>query len=322
MKKKNLLLLLILLTTVLIVPLFGATDTGWSALWPDANPEARYVFIHLRLMRLLVGLLAGGLLSLCGLGYQTLFRNDLASPYTLGVASGAALGASIWLRFGWGAGLSLYLAGIAGAALITLILILLDRMGMLRDLASLLLTGVALGYLASSMLLLVQFSADYTASFQIVHWLMGGINDYGRWSAVGLLLVLALALLCYRRWLPELELMRLGSELAEARGVDVRRFSRHLILLNALIVGAVVSRCGPIGFVGLMVPHICRGWLGGSLRALLPAVTVGGGVFLAWSDLLARTVYQPLELPVGILTTGFGAIFFFGLLLRRTRQRM
>ncbi|MGH9380962.1 MAG: FecCD family ABC transporter permease [Thermoanaerobaculia bacterium] len=285
-----------------------------------AAATARVILFELRLPRVLLALAAGGALAVAGLTFQTLFRNSLAEPYTLGVASGAALGAVLALQVGGDSVLGFPLtaaASFAGALLVTVLLLGLARRGL--ETTALLLSGVALALSCSAVILFVQYVADPSRSFRMVRWMMGGLAVVG-YREVLWVVPWVVAGSC-GLWLlrGELDQMLTGEELAASRGVDVDRLRLVALAAASLMVGALVAVTGPIGFVGLIVPHLGRRLVGRDHMVLLPACLLGGGVFLALADLMARRVMAPAELPVGILTALLGGPFFLWLLVARPR---
>lgn len=285
------------------------------------DATARVILFELRLPRVLLALAVGGALAVAGLTFQTLFRNSLAEPYTLGVASGAALGAVLALLLGGGAsflGFSLTAAAsFAGALAVTFVLLGLARRGL--ETTALLLAGVALALSCSAVILFVQYVADPSRSFRMVRWMMGGLVVVG-YREVMWAVPWVVAGTC-GLWLlrGELDQMLTGEELAASRGVDVDRLRLIALATASLMVGALVAVTGPIGFVGLIVPHLGRRLVGQNHLVLLPVCLLGGGVFLALADLVARRVMAPAELPVGILTALLGGPFFLWLLVARRR---
>ncbi len=324
-------LALLWLAVLVLAPLVGShgIDLGRAVLEPGTT-EATILW-QLRLPRVLLALLAGGALAVAGVAFQTLFRNPLAEPFTLGVAGGAALGAVLALHLGhlWAPAASgtvgdaafplIAAASFAGALAATgLVVGLALRRGGL-DSGTLLLAGVAVSFSASAVILFVQYLSDSTQTYRMVRWMMGGLSVSGYrdvlwvapWVLGGTGVVLAL------RW--DLNLLLTGEELAASRGVDLTRL-RLLVLGSAsLMVGALVAVTGPIGFVGLIVPHMLRRTTGADHLALVPACFLAGGAFLALCDVAARTVMAPAELPVGVLTALLGGPFFLWLLLVRRR---
>jgi iron complex transport system permease protein len=318
------LLALLWLAALAGAPLLGSQPVALGDLLSGEGTGAAIVW-QLRLPRVLLALLAGGGLALAGLALQTLFRNPLAEPYTLGIASGAALGAVAALRFEETLGLSwlplVELASFAGALAATALVVALAAEGGRVETPTLLLAGVAVSLSCGALILFLQYLADSTQTFRMVRWMMGGLAVVGYrevlwaapWVLGGAAVLLAL------RW--DLNLLLTGEELAASRGVDVPRVRLAILLTTSLMLGALVAVAGPIGFVGLMVPHILRRPVGHDHLLLLPACLLGGGAFLALCDLGARTLLAPAELPVGVFTALLGGPFFLWLLLARRRER-
>lgn len=314
------------LAVVLVAPLVGSRsiDLGraLAELGDPRSPDA-LIFFQLRLPRVLCALLVGGALSLAGLALQALTRNGLASEYTLGVASGGAFGAVLALRLGWTAGLwglpVSAVAALAGAGLVAVLVLGWAGRGR-YDASSLLLAGVTIGMVASAGILLLQYLADATQSHLMVRWLMGGLDVVGYGALLGLLPLLVTGGLLVGLHAAELNQLLQGDELAEARGVAVRRVRGAVLAGVALLTGAAVSVAGPIGFVGLIVPHSVRLLAGLDHRRTAPLVVLWGGVFLAACDTVARTVLAPAEIPVGVLTALVGGPFFLWVLGSRRRR--
>lgn len=307
-------------------PLLGSHALDLGKVLEAGTPEATILW-QLRLPRVLLALLAGGALAVAGASFQTLFRNGLAEPYTLGVAGGAALGAVLALHLSGGeagaggpAGFLLVAgASFAGALGATGLVVGLALRPRGIETGTLLLAGIAVSFSCSALILFLQYLSDPTRTYRIVRWMMGGlaVSGYGDvlwlapWALAGSALLLAL------RW--DLNLLLTGEELAASRGVDLTRVRLLVLGAASLMVGALVAVTGPIGFVGLIVPHMLRRWTGADHLFLTPACLLGGGAFLALCDLAARTVMAPAELPVGVLTALLGGPFFLWLLLVRRR---
>lgn len=318
-----LVLFLLWVAVLAVAPLVGSQPVSLvDAL--RGEPTASAIFFQLRLPRVLLALLAGAGLAVSGLAFQTLFRNELAEPYTLGIATGAALGAVLALRLeesGVLMGMPLVsLASFAGAIGATALVVGLAwrRRG---STATLLLAGIAVSLSCSALILFLQYLSDSTQTFRMVRWMMGGLSVVGYsevlwtapWVLGGAAVLLAL------RW--DLNLLLLGEELAASRGVDLVRLRLRVLGVASLMIGALVAVAGPIGFVGLMVPHMIRRWVGHDHLFLAPACLLGGGVFLATCDVAARTVMAPAELPVGVLTALLGGPFFLWLLVLGKKER-
>jgi iron complex transport system permease protein len=314
-----LILLVAWIATLLLTPLVGSQPISLAGI-VRGDPSMALIFWQIRLPRILLALLGGGALAVSGLGFQTLFRNPLAEPYTLGVSSGAALGAVLALRFDGGQLLGLSLVGLAsfaGALGATALIVglALRRQGV--ETSTLLLAGVAVSLSCSAIILFLQYLADSTQTFRMVRWMMGGLSVVGYREVLWLLpwVLGGSAALFALRW--ELNLLLTGEELAASRGVDLARLRRRVLLATSLMIGALVAVAGPIGFVGLIVPHVLRRFVGHDHLFLVPACILGGGAFLTLCDAVGRTVMSPAELPVGVLTALLGGPFFLWLLVWR-----
>ncbi|OGR02731.1 MAG: hypothetical protein A2284_14635 [Deltaproteobacteria bacterium RIFOXYA12_FULL_61_11] len=308
------------LSVLASAPFLGSEFLSPALLWTTgpAGPE-REILLVLRFPRVLLAFLAGGSLGVGGLVFQSVFRNPLASPYTLGVASGAAFGAALTVILGLGAtafGPAWQTVGaFAGGLGVMALVQALGRVAG-RGSATLLLAGVAVSFSCSGAMLFLQYLADFTQTFRLVRWLMGGVATVGYG---GLAVAAPLVLCCLAgvyRLDREQDLLLLGEELAAARGVAVEKVVMLLLFLVTVAIGAVVALCGPIGFVGLMIPHLCRPLVGPEHRYLVPATMLTGGGFLVLADLLGRTLIAPAELPVGVLTALLGGPFFLVVLWR------
>ncbi len=317
-----LLLLALWIAVALLTPLVGSQPVRLADVL-RGDPTVASIFWQIRLPRILLALLGGAALAVSGLGFQTLFRNALAEPYTLGISSGAALGAVLALRLEGGQllGLSIVaMASFAGALSATALIVglALRRQGI--QTSTLLLAGVAVSLSCSAIILFLQYLSDSTQTFRMVRWMMGGLSVVGYTEVLWLLpwVLAGSAALFALRW--ELNLLLTGEELAASRGVDLARLRRLVLLATSLMIGALVAVAGPIGFVGLIVPHILRRFVGHDHLFLVPACILGGGAFLTLCDAVGRTAMAPAELPVGILTALLGGPFFIWLLVWRRRE--
>jgi iron complex transport system permease protein len=321
-RQRLLLLGLGCLAVAALAPFVGAERLPLTALLEPGgvSPEA-VILWQIRLPRVLVALLGGAGLALGGAVFQAVFRNPLAAPYTLGVASGAALGVAVVSRLGLVLALGAIpltsVGAFAGALLAVAVVWSLAHVRQSFSGAVLLLAGVAMSFFFSSLILLLQYTASLGNSFRIVRWLMGGLGAVDLASALQLLPFVLVGVVVLAMHARELDLFATGADLAASRGVDVVRARRTLFLTTSFMVGGVVAVCGPVGFVGIMVPHICRLLVGETHRSLLPASCLFGGAFLVVCDTLARTIMAPAELPVGVITAFLGGPFFIWLLLRR-----
>lgn len=311
----------------LLAPLVGGTRLDLGRVFDTAVPFAdnvdAQIFFVARLPRVLAAALVGSGLALAGVVFQALLRNPLASPDTLGVSAGASLGAMIAITFGvemsWMGVSAVPLASFAGS---------LGAMAIVYGLAAarrhgtttvvLLLAGVTLTALLSAVVRFVQFMADVTETFQTTRWLMGSLDIGSYAPIVAALVPLAVAVAGIATLPRALDLISVGTESAAARGVDVDRAERLALLCASLATGAAVSLAGPVAFVGIIVPHLVRLVVGADHRLVIPAAGLFGGAFLVGCDLLARTLFAPIELPVGIITAVVGGPFFLWLLFRRS----
>lgn len=282
-----------------------------------ADSPVHRIFWHIRVPRVLTAFIAGAALSISGMAFQAIFRNPLATPFTLGVASGASLGATVFIGTGWVLGwMGLPMAAFIGALGSIMIVYGLTRLRGGFGTSTLLLAGVALSFFFSSIILFTQYLADFTQSFRIIRWLMGGLDVLGYDTLKGLLPFVVVGSTIVFLLSGELNLLSTGEELAYSRGVEVHRVKKLLFFSTSMMVGAVVAVCGPIGFVGMMVPHMCRLLWGGDHRTLSWTTALFGGTFLLWCDTFARTIIAPAEIPVGVITALLGGPFFIWLLLR------
>jgi iron complex transport system permease protein len=316
---------LLVLLGLWIVTTRGAHLVGSQAIsLKDAlsgDGTAATILWRIRLPRVLLAILAGGALAVSGLAFQTLFRNPLAEPYTLGVAGGAALGAVLAMQLEW-IGTAVGFPAVAAAAFIGALSVSLVILGLAVtrfgvEVTTLLLAGIAISLSCSALILFLQYLADFTKTFRMVRWMMGGLSvvGYGEVLWVAPWVVVGGLALVGHRW--DLNLLLTGEDLAASRGVSLLRIRLVVLGVTSAMIGALVSVTGPIGFVGLIVPHMLRRWVGHDHLFLIPACLLGGGIFLAICDLGARTIMAPAELPVGILTALLGGPFFLWLLIAR-----
>jgi len=312
--KKLVGLLLLASVTLLFAPLFGMKFIPFSA-----TGQEHEILMNIRIPRVLCAFAAGSMLSLSGMSFQALFRNPLATPFTLGVSSGAALGAAVFIRFG----LAFTLLGISGTSLAAFggaLLAVALVYGLTRikggfTTTTLLLAGIAISFFFSSLILLIQYTSGLSQSFRIIQWMMGSLTtaDYGKlFNLLPFLAIGGTLLLFLHR---EMNLLMVGEDIAISRGVNVGRVKKLIFLAASLMVGGVVAICGPIGFVGMMAPHICRLLVGADHRLLTPASFLFGGLFLALCDTFARSLFGAVEIPVGVITALLGGPFFIWLLL-------
>lgn len=310
----SLLLFVVLLTAMALCSAVGVVSFDRHTLLQSP------IFWNLRLPRVILSVLVGTMLSVCGAVYQSVFRNPLTDPYVLGISSGASLGAAIAIILGleailWGVGAMALLT-----ALLTILLIFkIASMGNRMHTTTLLLTGVCLTFLITAVIsLLMALRQDKMES--IIFWTMGSFAS-ASWFDVYLLIPVALVgLFVVLYYSKDLNLLLVGSETAQSLGVEVEKVRRRLLLATTLMVAFSVSTCGVIGFVGLVVPHCIRLVCGSDNRRIIPYSIFVGALFLLLCDTVARTLIPPNELPVGSITALLGAPMFIYLLYKSKRQ--
>jgi iron complex transport system permease protein len=305
---------------IAITPFIGSVKIPFSAI-RDTNlaTTAGQIFYSLRLPRVFTAFLAGAALACCGVALQAMFKNPLATPFTLGISGGAAFGAAVYVIFASAiisyGGIAFSFAGSLGAVILVYGL---TRLKKGFSVGTMLLAGVAVNFFFSSLIMFLQYISDFTQSFRIIHWLMGSIDVTGFHTPNVLLAITAVGIVIIAAQSLNLNLMSISDEIAAARGVNVKRTRKIIFLATSVMVAGVVSFCGPIGFVGLMAPHICRLLVGCDHKILTPATVLFGGAFLTLCDCVARTIIAPAEMPVGVITALLGGPFFVWLLLKDT----
>ena len=311
---------------IVLGPLVGPTTVDFRRVFdmstPFAdNPDAQIFFIA-RLPRTLAGATVGALFAAAGVVFQGLLRNPLATPFTLGVSTGAALGAVLAITFNWSIGIAglsaVPVAAFAGSLMAVAIVYALAQ-ARHRGLSTtvLLLAGVTMNAFFSAMILFVQYFASFADTYRTLRWLMGDLDVSSYEPLLAALPTATVAFVVFAWLARPLNLLSLGPDSAESRGLDVARAQRAAFLSASLATGAAVSIGGPIGFVGIIIPHLVRLMVGPDHRLVLPAATLFGAAFLVGCDLIARTILAPVELPVGIITALLGGPFFLWLLIRK-----
>ena len=275
------------------------------------------VLFNIRLPRVILGFAVGGALSLAGVILQGMFRNPLVEPYTLGISGGAALGVCLNIAFGINRHIgviSMPISGFLGSMLIILIVYFLSaRKGILK-MNGLLLSGVMISFVCSSLFMLIMAVMRIEDLHGIIFWTMGALEQ-PNWILIRIMLIISLSGLIYSYfYCKELNAFSLGTEQAAHLVVDVEKTKRNLFILTSVLTGCSVSVAGIIGFVGLVIPHFIRLFAGSDHRFVLILSYLAGGIFLIASDTLARVIISPLELPVGVITgIAGGTIFIYAL---------
>lgn len=295
----------------------------FSILFSGGDSLESHIVMFIRLPRLLMALAVGGSLGLSGVLLQSIFRNPLVEPYTLGISGGAALGVGLVLstRINLLAGIwTLPLSGFIGAiSIVLLVYFLANHRGMIRT-SFLLLMGVMLSFITSSLLMLL-LALTKTENLQgIIYWIMGSLEEPNK-SLVFLILVISvLGLSLSYIFSLRLNALSVGEEEARHLGIDTERTKKYIFILASLLAGCCVAVSGVIGFVGLVVPHFVRMLVGHDHRILLISAFLSGSIFLILCDAISRTIISPIELPVGVITGILGGgIFIYTLFKRRIR---
>jgi iron complex transport system permease protein len=308
--------LAILITVAIAAPLIGSSHIELRRALAGVSPDHEILF-YARLPRVLLALLAGAALSLTGVLFQCLLRDPLAEPYTLGISSGGSVGAVIGICFGLP---FIGLLSLAGAGTALLIVLWIAFEGRRVSSLTLLLAGVTMNSIALAIVLFLHNLASFSQSFAISRWLMGGLDavPYSTlaWLAAAVIPVCTLVIARSRQW----NLLAIGEEWASSRGLSTTAYTVLGYVAGSFLTGIVTSLTGPIGFVGLIVPHALRLKLGADHRMLLPCSFFLGAAFLAVCDALSRTVIAPTEIPVGVVTALAGGPFFIWLLRSKRRS--
>ncbi len=322
MNKKYLLLLIIGLVMVMLLPFIGIININLASLFENSNSS--FIFWQIRIPRTLLGFMAGSSLALAGLIFQNIFKNSLATPYTLGVSSGAAAGVVLGIKLNLSMtflGLNgLYIYGFAGALLSIGVILGIARIVKSYSIYTLLMSGVALNFLFSSIIVLIQYLFDFTQTISILRWLMGGITPIGYKELLFLFPLYIFFILGTYFLKNELLIASAGEEFAYSKGLDIRKFRIIIFVAVSFMIGILVSFVGPIGFIGLIVPHTARLLFKRDFKLMLGFTIILGGMLLTLTDFLARTMIPPAEIPVGIITSLMGAPFFLFVLITHLRK--
>ncbi len=310
---------LLTIASIIVCPMIGIK---WiSPLQIIHDSDLRFIFLTIRIPRTLVALFAGGGLAVAGMIYQSIFRNPLADPYTLGVSSGASLGAALCIVIGIGGsafGMSVVTLGALIGAVVSILVIYVFAWSKESNSSTLLLAGVIVATVCSGFIMFIHFVGGLHQSFQILRWLMGGVDGVGYSLFFFMAVPLSVFFIITGLFMPQLDQFLTGDSIAHARGVDIRASRNFFIVITAVAVGSIVAVCGPIGFIGILAPHACRMLVPGIKHRFLSLCSfLLGGSFLVITDTLARSIVPPSEIPVGIITAILGGPFFLIVLFRR-----
>lgn len=278
------------------------------------------IILKIRIPRILLGFMVGGALALAGVILQALFRNPLVEPYTLGISGGASLAVSVSIVCGYSHYLGLPFVGFIGALSAISVVYTIGRKFRNINIAGLLLTGVMFSFICSSLIMLIMSIAKAEQAHGILFWLMGNLEQNNPFLLKMICFIIpAGALLSFlKAW--SLNALSLGDEEALHLGINVEQEKQYLFIVASLMTGVAVSVSGIIGFVGLVVPHFMRMYVGTDHRILMPSSFLLGGIFLTVCDTAARTIIAPTELPVGVITGLVGGTIFLYFLIRETKR--
>ena len=303
-----------------VAPWIGSTGVSWRNVLAGVSPD-REIFVVARLPRVLFGALVGGALAMAGVLFQAILRNSLADPFTLGISAGSSFGAvvAIWLGLEfvvWGIPI-ISVAAFLGAFLTILLVFFIARTGDALPTFTLLLAGVTLNFVFGALIMFIHYAANFNQGYLMTRWMMGAL-DTADMRTVIRAAPFVIACLVGLLWIsPQLNPLAAGEEWAASRGVNVRRVKNIAYFIGSILTGAVTAFSGPIGFVGLIVPHSVRLIAGPDHRILIPASFFLGSAFLVLCDTAARTIIAPTQIPVGIITALLGGPFFIALLKRK-----
>lgn len=288
------------------------------------NQTLKDIFFEVRLPKVLLALVVGIALGSSGVSMQAIVKNPLADPYILGISSGASLGATLAIMLGLNFGFGNIIVGMCAFifAILSALLILVIAGKGYNNNNQLILAGIALGSLSGAVSnLIIYLSNDSNATQQLVFWTMGSLNNANYSLIAFLSVVVVLALIFLQAHYKILDLMLLGDESALTLGFKLSKYRLRLIIIVSLLTGLVVFACGIIPFVGLVVPHIMRYFVGNKHQYLLPLSALGGALFLLLADILSRTLISYTQIPIGILISCVGAPIFVFTIIQKGRSK-
>lgn len=311
-------LIVLSLFLILLSPFTGQIDIALQNIFDNSTMDHR-IFWDIRLPRTILAFCTGAILALSGLVFQTVFRNSMATPFTLGVASGATLFTALGIVLGVVSFISLW--AFAGSIITIIVLFAVAKSFGGTQTASLLLVGIALSFFYSASLMVLYFISDLSQSYEIVRFTMGSLDIVGfesLWFVLAGALVLLGVVLNYKQ---EINLLLTSHEFTILKGVNVKRLNYTLLFIVSIAVAVAVSITGPIGFVGLIVPHILKLVYKQSAHKLILPIFFYGGTFLVVCDMIARNLGTNSDVPIGVVTSFVGAPFFIYLITRKGKQR-
>ena len=315
LKIKFLSLVMLLLLVVFIAITKGSVNLSWSELFLDENRP----ILYLRLARIFLAILAGMGLAVCGVALQAILRNPLAEPYLLGTSSGAGLGAVLAIILGV-SNLYLSLSAFCGAILTVVLVYHLARQGNKVSAHSLILSGVIVSVAISAIMVFLISMSGNEALHGEMWWIWGSLEVYDLRLLLANAVIVIAGVLAIFVFSQDLNAISIGEEEATHLGIDTEAVKKILLVVTSLITASLVSICGIVGFVGLVIPHMTRLIVGPNHRMLLPSACISAAIFMVFCDLLSRVVFAPLEIPIGIITALIGTPVF--IILLKTKQKV
>lgn len=314
----------ILLTLALFFSLFmGSVSISIRDIF-DTSSLGFEIFWQIRAPRAILAFMSGGILAISGLIFQTLFRNALMTPYTLGISSGAVLGAGIAIKLGLGTlffGIGAISAfGFMGSLATLFLLLFLSKYIHSEQNISLLLLGIALSLFYTSALTIIFYISSFVETTTLLRFTMGSLSIVGWQNSILIAIVGVFLLIVLYLYRFELQLISISDELAKLKGVDTKKLTLLLLISSSLAVGMLVSISGPIGFVGLIIPHIVAKFQQNAINKRVFSTFLSGGIFLMFCDTLAKSLNTSAEIPIGVITSLIGAPFFVWLIINRAKK--
>lgn len=289
----------------------------------EISDSSKAIILNIRLPRVLLGILVGASLASAGTAFQGMFKNPMADPYVIGISSGAALGASIAIVLGLSTsffGISfISLFAFLGSLITVFMVYFIAKVKSKIPVTTLLLSGIALGQFFTAIMsfLMVIYTKDME---KIIFWTLGSFSGKGWEPLIHISIPTIISIIILNFFSRDLNIILTGEQSAQSLGVEVEKVKMYILILSSFMTSMVVSVSGIIGFVGLIIPHIVRLIIGPDHRILLPASALVGGIFMIFTDTIARTIISPVEIPVGIITALFGGPFFIYLLRKKKKE--
>lgn len=322
MNKKYILISVFGLLVLVCLPFIGQVKLDIQSLFGDNSGS--FIFWQLRVPVTVLSFIVGSTLALAGLIFQNIFKNSLATPYTLGVSSGSAAAAVLAIKMNISLSFlgmnGIYLYGFIGALITIFLIIGIAKFVRSFSIYTLLMCGIALNFFFSSIILLIQYLSDYAQTHSVLRWLMGSLEVAGYNEIIFLLPLYFFFIIATFLLRNDLILLSAGDSFAHSKGMNVRTFRVFILIIVSFIVGVVVTIAGPIGFIGLIVPHISRLIFKNDFKAVIYFTIFIGGLLLVLTNFLAKNIMAPVYIPVGIITSFIGAPFFLFVLISKLKK--